>query len=82
MIFTAKGILRAIGDKQTTNNGITVQNFIFEQENGKPIYPSCLGKKVDILENFLPGDEVELSFYISGSKRQYNNVIVETLNRV
>lgn len=82
MTFKAKGILTAIGEKKTTLTGVAVQNFHFEQENGKVIYPSCLGKKVDLIGGFLPGDVVEVEFFLSGSKGHYNNVIVDNITRV
>jgi len=82
MSFKATGIIIEIGDIKATKRGTAVQQIHFEQENGQIIYPSAIGPKVEILENFLPGDVVELEFYINGSKGVYNNVMIEKVSLI
>lgn len=82
MQIKARGIVTAVCDRKTTNSGMFVQQIHFEQENGKPIYPSLLGVNVNLLNEILPGDVIDITFHISGSKGTYNNVIIDELTRV
>lgn len=83
MSYKIKGIITAIGDIKTTKLGTAVQQLHFEQEaSGRIFYPSALGTKIEMLQDFLPGDVAELEFHICGSKGTYNNVIIDNLVRV
>ncbi len=83
MNYKIKGIITAIGDIKTTKLGTAVQQLHFEQEqSGRLFYPSALGTKIEILNDFLPGDVAEMEFHISGSKGTYNNVIIDNLVRL
>lgn len=81
-----KGKVNAIHEVRTTERGTAVQQIDFEQENGRVIFPSLLGKKIELLEDVLPGDEIELEYHITGKISQagkpYNNVIIDNLVRL
>lgn len=82
MNYTVKGIVIAIGEIRTTKLGTAVQQICFEQENGRMFYPQCLGTRIELLSDFLPGDVAELEFHISGSKGKFNNVVIDNIVRI
>ena len=83
MNYKVKGIITAIGDIKTTKLGTAVQIVHVEQDiSGRIFYPQCLGTKIELLNDFLPGDIVEIKFHISGSKGQFNNVVVDDMKRI
>lgn len=82
MYYTSKGTVTALPAVTTTKLGTAVQQIHLEQDNGRMIYPSLLGTKIEIANDILPGDKIEIKFHISGSKGQYNNVIIDDLKRV
>lgn len=83
MNFKIKGIIVAIGELKTTKSGVGVRQLHFEQEmNGRIFYPSALGHKTELLDDFYPGDVAEVEFHINGSKGTYNNVIIDSIARI
>lgn len=82
-MFTINGTITKICDLRTTGNGIAVRQIFFKKDcDGDYIYPSALGKGVTMLENFKPGDKVELGFDVRGSAEKWNNVVIEKLTKL
>lgn len=82
MDLKIRGVITKICDMRITARGVALKQIFFKKGNGDYIYPTALGKKVDLLDNLRPGDEVELECDIKGSAERYNNVVIENLNKI
>lgn len=86
MQFKTSGIVTAIEDIRTTNQGKAVRSLHLEQENGRTIYPSLLGVKVDEFKSVEVGEKIEVDIricgHISHAGKTYNNVIIDNLVRL
>lgn len=85
MDYKTKGIVLAFKDPTCTNNGTAIKQIVFQQENGRKMYPSAFGKNILMLDGISPGDECELHFHIDGKESKsssYNNVIIDNIKRV
>ena len=76
MDLKIRGVITKICEMRTTAKGVALKQIFFKKGNGDYIYPTALGKKVDLLDNLKPGDEVELECEIKGSAERYNNVVI------
>lgn len=80
MNYKAKGKILKIDDIRITASGVMVQQLHVEQEGSRDVfYPSALGDKIELLEDFYAGDTVEIEFHINGSLKGYNNVIIDNI---
>lgn len=78
MSFKITGTITKKCDLKTTLKGVAVQQIFFKREdNGDYIYPSAIGKNIDLLNPFKQGDKIELEIELRGSMEQFNNVVIE-----
>lgn len=77
---TSKGIVSAVSNVSCTKLGTAIKTIYFESEGAdEVIQVHALGTKIELLEDFLPGDVCVLDYHISESKDAERKFILDNI---